>query len=251
MDSKRLLTALAALLMAVCAFADKDAVKVKLLEARPGLPIESVKVSELPGFVQVNLRGGHKLYATSDGAYFVAGDLYRVESADFVNVSDQERSVHRKRVLDSLDESEMLVFAPPADKVKATVTVFTDIDCGFCRKLHQEVPAMNELGIAIRYLAYPRAGIESDSYNKIVSAWCASDPLNALTKAKQGEAIPTRKCSNPVAKQYELGGELNVTGTPTLLFEDGGMRGGYLPAKLVAAHLGLSTGTAAQKVVAN
>ena len=110
----------------------------------------------------------------------------------------------------------MLVFTPGAGKVKATVTVFTDIDCGYCRKLHQEVPELNRLGIAVRYLAYPRAGIDSDSYNKIVSAWCSNDPLGALTKAKRGEAIPTRKCDNPVARQYALGSEVGVTGTPTV-----------------------------------
>lgn len=245
MNSRRLLAVMTALLFAASALADKDAVKAKLLKARPALPIESVRDSELPGFVQVNLRGGHKLYVSSDGEFFVAGDLYRVEATDFVNVSDQERNVSRKQLLDSLDEDEMLVFAPPADQIKATITVFTDIDCGFCRKLHQEVPEMNQLGIAVRYMAYPRAGIDSDSYNKIVSAWCAKDPLMALTKAKQGEAIATRKCDNPVARQYELGGELNVTGTPTLIFEDGGMRGGYMPAKLLAAQLGIDTGSTA------
>ncbi len=230
-----------ALMLSVAAHAEVDVadVKAKLLQARPNLPIESIRTAELPGFVQVNLTGGHMLYVSEDAKYFIAGDLYRVDQTDFVNVSDEERNVSRKALIDSLDEEDMLVFTPGAGKVKATVTVFTDIDCGYCRKLHQEVPELNRLGIAVRYLAYPRAGIDSDSYNKIVSAWCSNDPLDALTKAKRGEAIPTRKCDNPVARQYALGSEVGVTGTPTLIYDNGFMQGGYLPAKRLADRLGI------------
>ena len=241
MNSTRLLVLLACALMfgsTACADVDVHDVKAKLLKARPNLPIEGVRAAELPGFVQVNLVDGHMLYVSEDAKYFIAGDLYRVDATDFVNLSDEERNVSRKSLIDSLDEGDMLVFAPEG-RTKATVTVFTDIDCGYCRKLHQEVPELNELGIAVRYLAYPRAGIDSDSYNKIVSAWCAKDPLDAMTKAKQGKAIPTRRCDNPVARQYALGGQLGVTGTPTLIYDNGFMQGGYMPAKMLAARLGL------------
>ena len=133
----------------------------------------------------------------------------------------------------------MLVFSPPADRVKATVTVFTDIDCGYCRKLHQEVPELNRLGIAVRYLAYPRAGLGSDSYDKAVSAWCADNPRLALTEAKLGNEIETRTCANPVAGHMNLGAQFGVNGTPAVFYEDGTLQNGYMPALDMAERLGL------------
>jgi thiol:disulfide interchange protein DsbC len=141
-------------------------------------------------------------------------------------------------LLEALDESEMVVFAP--ENPQKTVTVFTDFDCTYCRKLHQEVPVLNELGIAVRYLAYPRAGVGSASYDKMVSAWCADDPNTALTDAKMGKAIPQKTCANPVAKQYRLGDDFGVTGTPALILEDGQLLPGYMPASALAARLGIN-----------
>lgn len=235
----RLVLLVGAGFICVGALAGPAEIKAGLLKARPALPVDSVKVSPLAGMYQVNLKGGHMLYVTEDGKHFIAGDMYAVEANDFVNLSEGERNLQRKALIDAIDETEMVVFSPPADKLKATVTVFTDVDCGYCRKLHQEVPEMNKLGIAVRYLAYPRAGVDSDSYNKIVSAWCADDPREALTQVKAGQAIPTRSCDNPVARQYELGGEIGVTGTPTLVYENGVVQSGYLPAAMLAARLGI------------
>ncbi|MFT5670969.1 MAG: thiol:disulfide interchange protein DsbC, partial [Glaciecola sp.] len=116
-----------------------------------------------------------------------------------------------------------------------------DVDCGYCRKLHEEVPALNAKGIEVRYLAYPRAGIGSPSYNKIVSAWCAVDQQNALTKLKQLEPIPTNICAgNPVAAQFALGGKMGVRGTPALVLDSGRLLPGYMPADRLAAELGVN-----------
>jgi thiol:disulfide interchange protein DsbC len=216
----------------------QEEVKAWLLQVRPDIPIESVTESPLDGFYTLNLTGGTMLHITRDGLYFLTGDLYQVTASELVNLTENSRNGKRKALLDSLDESEMLVFAP--EHVKKTVTVFTDVDCTYCRKLHREVPAMNELGIAIRYLAYPRAGIGSPTYDVMVSAWCADDPKTALTKAKAGETIPAKTCPNPVAKQYQLGGEMGVNGTPALLLEDGTLLPGYLPADALAARLGIN-----------
>ena len=203
------------------------------------LPIESISDSEVPGLFSLKLVDGTTLLTDATGTYFINGDIYRKTNGRMVNLSEQERSDSRKALIDGLDEGQMVVFAPPTSGLKTTITVFTDIDCGYCRKLHKEVPELNRLGIAVRYLAYPRAGIDSASYNKIVSAWCAPDQKKALTQAKAGESIPGRSCDNPVKAHFELGGLVGVTGTPSIVFEDGRLLPGYLPAARLAAQLGL------------
>ncbi|MDB2706512.1 DsbC family protein [Pseudomonadales bacterium] len=205
------------------------------------LPIESIADSEVPGLFSLKLADGTTLLTDATGTYFIHGDIYQKTNGRMVNLSEQERSDSRKALIDGLDEAQMVVFAPPPAKQKTTITVFTDIDCGYCRKLHQEVPELNRLGIAVRYLAYPRAGIDSASYDKIVSAWCAPDQKKALTQAKAGDAIPGRSCDNPVKAHFELGELVGVTGTPSIIFEDGRLLPGYLPAARLAAQLGLSS----------
>lgn len=222
--------------------ADKKAVKAiteNLAAARPDIPILEIRSSELTGFYDVVLPAGQILHFTADGKNFFAGDLYSVNPTGLVNVSETGRNIERRRLMDELDESEMLVFAPPKELIKATITVFTDIDCVYCRKLHTEVPEMNRLGIAVRYLAYPRAGTNSESYEKLVSAWCADNPKIALTRAKNGKPIEHVTCDNPVAAQYELGGRMGVNSTPSILLEDGTLSPGYLPAQKLAEELGI------------
>lgn len=209
-----------------------------LLSTKPDLRILDIRSSPLEGFYQVSLRGGNVLYVTEDGKYFIAGDLYQMANKGLLNLTEIERNDHRKKIIAKVDESEKLVFAP--EKERASVTVFTDVDCGYCRKLHKEVPELNRMGIAIRYLAYPRAGIQSSTYKKMVSAWCADDPQAALTTAKLGKEIPERNCENPVARHFILGNELGVTGTPALILEDGRLIPGYLSAKDLAALLGIN-----------
>ena len=114
-----------------------------------------------------------------------------------------------------------MVIFPAVGETKGVVSVFTDVDCGYCRKLHQEVPKLNQMGIEVRYLAYPRAGVGSRSYQKIVSAWCAADPNKAMTQLKSGMEIPDVSCENPVAAQFDLGQQVGVTGTPAIVLEDG------------------------------
>lgn len=228
------------LLLGSSAFAlEPEEIRAKLEEARPGLPIIEISQSTLPGFYEVSLSDGSLLIVTEDGNHFIAGDLYRVEPVGFVNVTEERRSRHRKEMLKDLDESKMLVFAPPEGEVKGTITVFTDIDCGYCRKLHREIPELNDLGIAVRYLAYPRAGVASNSYDKYVSAWCSDNPELSLTKAKLGQEIDPRTCDNPIAEQFALGGEFGVTGTPAIVFENGMIQMGYSPAPRLAQRMGI------------
>lgn len=220
-----------------------DTLAPKLVErlkaVRPDLPIESVATTPLAGIYALELPGGSTIYGTQDGNYLFVGDLYQLTDQALVNVTESGRDGRRQELLAALDKDSMIAF-PPQGPVKATLNVFTDVDCGYCRKLHQEVPELNAMGIAVRYLAYPRAGIGSGSYDKVVSAWCAADQQTAITRLKMGQALTPATCANPVADHYELGKQMGVTGTPAIVLESGRLLPGYMPAADLAAAIGVS-----------
>ena len=192
----------------------------------------------MPGLYEVQVQGGPLLYITADGTHFIAGDLFEVQESGFVNVAEQGRQKERAELIAAVKPEDMIIFAP--QNPKATITVFTDVDCGYCRKLHNEVAELNDLGIAVHYLAFPRAGLGSPSFRKIASAWCATDRGAALTSLKNGEEIPENVCAdNPVAAQMLLGEQVGVNGTPALVLEDGTLVPGYRPAKELAKLLGI------------
>jgi thiol:disulfide interchange protein DsbC len=197
----------------------------------PGTPPTSVRAGPAPGYFEV-IYGPEVIYVSADGLYLMRGDLIDVKTQ--TNLTEERRLSARLKSLAEVGEDKMLVFGPK--DAKHTVTVFTDIDCPYCVKLHQEVPELNRRGIKVRYLAFPRAGLNSPSYRKTVSVWCAADRNQALTDAKAGKAVPDATCDNPVADQYALGQRLGVTGTPTLILDDGQLVPGYVPAaRLVQA----------------
>ena len=212
----------------------------RLKRVRPDIPINSVQPSPVPGILEMELDGGAILYGTEDGKFMFAGDLYSIGDLELVNLAEAKRETVRKELMAKVDSKDAWVFKP-AGKTKAVVSVFTDVDCGYCRKLHAEVPRLNELGVEVRYLAYPRAGIGSASYNTIVSAWCADDRGTALTDAKAGKTIAAKTCVNPVAEQFQLGQEVGVTGTPAIVTDSGKLLPGYMPADVLAQTLGLPT----------
>ena len=204
----------------------------------PDLPVQSVAGTPLEGVFALELANGQVLYAAAEGRYLFAGDLYQVGDEDVVNLTEQRRSKKRLALLDGVAEADMLIFAANGRR-KAQVSIFTDVDCGYCRQMHREMAEINALGIEVRYLAFPRAGPGSDAYRKIVSAWCAENPNQALTDLKMGRSIPERSCKNPVADQYQLAARLGVTGTPAIITEEGQLLPGYLPADRLAQALGL------------
>ncbi len=215
-----------------------DAITKGLQSGRKDLKVVHVDTSQIPGLYKVSLNGT-TLYSDAKGTYFIAGDLYQVTTNGFVNLGEMDRNVSRAEKISKLDPKDMIIF-PATSPRKGTITVFTDVDCYYCQKLHQEVPEMNEMGIEVRYLAYPRAGIGSKSYDKIASAWCAKDPNDAITKLKNKQTIPTNVCDdNPVAAEYRLGQQLGVKGTPAIVMENGRLLPGYLPADKMAATLGI------------
>ncbi|MFV2090776.1 MAG: DsbC family protein [Pseudomonadales bacterium] len=210
----------------------------RLTGLRPDIPIEKVSPSPLPGIFTLELVGGTIFYGTADGRYLFAGDLYEIGESDLINIAELGRVEKRRLLMATVKLEDMVIFSPSGE-TRAVVNVFTDVDCAYCRKLHKEVPKLNEMGIEVRYLAYPRAGIGSRSYQKIVTAWCSDDPNSAITRLKLGESLPDLTCENPVAAQFELGHQVGVSGTPAIVLEDGRLLPGYMPAEELAKAIGI------------
>ena len=152
-----------------------------------------------------------------------------------MNLAETARAKVRKELIEAVDESQMLIYSP--SNPRHTVTVFTDIDCGYCRKMHAEMGELHDHGITVRYLMFPRSGVDTLSYDKAVDVWCSEDPLTSLTRAKAGEEVVSADCEHPVKSQYHLGRKVGVTGTPAIVTEDGRMLRGYQPPKELAATL--------------
>jgi thiol:disulfide interchange protein DsbC len=203
-----------------------------------GLDVRSISASQIEGLYEVVLVNGPILYSNAKGDYFISGELYQVGANGFVNLSEQRQDGERLVKMNAVDMSDMIVFSPKGE-TKAYINVFTDVTCGYCRKLHQEVPTLNDYGVEVRYLAYPRAGVGSAGYNSLVNAWCADDPADALTRLKTDKSIPTKACDNPISDQYELGQQVGVRGTPAIITSDGKLISGYMPADRLATTLGL------------
>jgi thiol:disulfide interchange protein DsbC len=214
----------------------------RIAAARPDLRVVSIEETPMPGIYAAQIERGPVVYTNVDGSYFITGDLFKVEERGIVNLAEQKRDQSRKQLMATLDKKDMIVFSPKAPlQTKASITVFTDIDCGYCRKLHREVPELNKRGIEVRYMAYPRAGIGSRSYQKLVTAWCSDSPTSTLTALKNNKSVPDASCENPVAEHYEAGQRAGVTGTPALVTEDGQLLPGYMPADALAEALGVKS----------
>ena len=225
---------------ALAAANPEDLIRERLTQARPDFNVLSVTESEVKGMYEVQIAAGPLVYITADATHFFLGDLFAVNDDGLVNLAEQRRDDSRKALLAKVPMQEMIVY-PASGETRARVTVFTDVDCFYCQKLHQEVPQMNAMGIEIRYLAYPRSGIGGDSYRKIASAWCAADPNTAMNKLKNRENIAQNVCDdNPVAEQFALGQQMGVRGTPAMVLENGQMVPGYLSAADLAARLGIN-----------
>jgi len=204
-----------------------------------GITVQDVRKTEAQGLLEVTLDNGLVLYATESGDHFVVGDLYAIRKDGLVNLAEQKRERERVAMIDGVDVGQMIVFTPEGE-VRDYITVFTDVTCFYCQKLHREVEDLNNLGIEVRYLAYPRGGPDSDGARKLETAWCADDPQETLTQLKAGVALPVNDCGEaPVIEQYQLGAAMGVRGTPAIVTSDGQMIPGYKPASELAQILGL------------
>ena len=207
-------------------------VRARIVAKLPGAQASDVAVSPIPGLYEVAM-GGLIAYVSADGKYLLSGNVYDLDTQE--NLTASRRNSARAKALAAASESNMIVFGPA--NAKMTVTVFTDIDCGYCRKFHSQIAEVNKSGVRVRYMFFPRTGPGTESWTKAEQVWCAADRREALTRAKKGDAVKGKTCGDAAVKsQYELGSDLGVEGTPAIFTQTGDYIGGYVtPAELVQA----------------
>lgn len=199
----------------------------------PGASAEDVRPAPIAGMYELR-RGGDLVYVTPDGRYALMGDLYDLGNNS--NLTETRRRELRIELLAGVPDSQTLIFSPKDPKY--TINVFTDVDCGYCRKLHSQIAEYNKLGVRVRYLFFPRSGPNTDSWRKAESVWCAPDRNEALTRAKRGETVKSAPCGvTPVAKEYQLGEDLGIQGTPAIVLANGELLPGYVPPAMLVDHL--------------
>jgi len=206
--------------------ADKEVVD-SITQKLSSLDIETTAVSPsaIDGLYEVLTSRGI-YYVSKNAQFLVHGNIYNLDK-QMENETEKSLTSLRLKQLDKF-EKDMIVYK--ADQEKHVITVFTDTSCGYCQKLHAEMADYNNLGITVRYLAFPRGGLSSSAYNTMVSIWCADDPKAAMSKAKSRQEVEFKTCENSVKDQYALGQVFGVSGTPALVLEDGTLQPGYLPA---------------------
>ena len=211
--------------------ADPDA-KIKEKIKSIGLQATKITDSAVPGLKQVLTNRG-VFYMSADSKIFIAGRMFDVDN-NMTNLTEAALSDLRLEGMAKYEDS-MIVY--PAKDEKHTVTVFTDTTCGYCRKLHAQMEDYNKLGITVRYLAFPRGGMDSRSFDEISAVWCAKDQQDAMDKAKNGDSLEFARCNAPIAGHYNLGQAAGVSGTPAIMLEDGSMIPGYKPPAALAQLL--------------
>jgi thiol:disulfide interchange protein DsbC len=230
-----------ALLTPASAWADAAARLAERLEVNgQPMPVASVHETPLEGFYQVRLETGEAFYSDADGKYFLVGDLYENAEGGLTNLTEQSRNADRARELTEVPESERVIFRG-TEETRAEIVVFTDTTCPYCRQFHEEVPALNEMGIEVHYLAFPRAGMNSQGAGILEQIWCDDNPSEAMNAGKRQETLTGgTDCDNPVEAQYHLGMSVGVQGTPAIVLPDGRLVPGYVPAERLADMLGLA-----------
>lgn len=213
-------------------FAEKDDMqdltnKINLI-LPDGIKVQDISFSDERNLYVINVGDIQPIYMLPDGEHVILGDIFNISEGEAQSTTEKDKNIFRKNKLitSNLETIDFL-----AKKEKYSLTVFTDVDCGFCRKFHNEIDQYNNLGISIKYLAFPRAGIDSESYTKMVSAWCSDQADLSITLLKDNKSIPSNSCENSVAEQFELGRTLGITGTPALITQSGKLLPGYVPAQ--------------------
>jgi thiol:disulfide interchange protein DsbC len=212
--------------------AEEHAQLIKRFEQRLNIKILTIADSNVPGLLQLSTDTGI-FYASENGEYFLNARVYKVGE----EIVDETGAALQKYRLDGLKRFEDSAIEFKADKEKYVVSVFTDATCGYCRKLHNEMDILNDLGITVRYLAFPRQGIDSPVYRDTVSIWCAENPQEAMTQAKAGSTVASASCANEVAEQYKFGKAIGVNGTPNIIMPNGEVIPGYQPAQALLLAL--------------
>jgi len=221
-----------ALLVTAAAVADRAADEAAIRESLDQISPESIEPTPVPGVYEVVV-GPHIVYMSADGRYMFQGSLIDVSTRQSLTEPRRRQAV--KAVIDRVSEDKMIIYEPK--KTKHTITVFTDIDCGYCRKLHNEMQSYLDAGIRVRYMFFPRAGVGSESYKKAIAVWCSDDRKAALTAAKNQKPIDMKTCPNPIDEHMQLVEKLGARGTPFIVFENGETQPGYAPAAQMARLL--------------
>ena len=209
--------------------ADMTLIQARLGKAFKAQP-DDIAEAPIPGYLEV-LYGSDIFYISYNGNHLFDGDVYDLLTLD--NLTEQRRALDRWKIISAIPEETMIVYR--ALNEKYVLNVFTDIDCVYCRKLHQDMAQFNALGITVRYLAYPRAGLDSPSYNKAVSVWCNKDRKLAMDRAKAQEPVEAMNCDAPVAMHMQQARLLGINSTPALILENGRLQRGYVPASQLLA----------------
>ncbi|RLA18936.1 MAG: DsbC family protein [Gammaproteobacteria bacterium] len=208
-----------------------DGVKEALAKSLPGVEVDSIKSTPVPGLYQIAF-GPRVMYVSEDGRYMLQGSM--VDLATRENLTDPAQAKAMLSAVEKVGEDDMIIYKPK--NKKHTMTVFTDIDCGYCRKLHNQMDAYLEEGFEVRYLFFPRSGLNTNSYDKAVSVWCADDRNDALTKAKNNQHVESKTCNNPVKEHFELGMAMGVRGTPAILTDTGKLLPGYISPREIGQY---------------
>ena len=218
-----------------------DAIKMKIEKNIPSIKVDVITKSRMPGIYEV-LSSGQLLYISEDAKYLISGKLFSIEKGirdltqESMALIDMKVAPVRRDKVSAVKESDMVVFEAADEKHR--ITVFTDVDCGYCRKLHKQMDNYNDLGITIQYMGFPRAGLGSSSHSKLQTIWCAADRKGAMNKAKLNRTFGTDSCDDPLAEHYKLVKEFGLTGTPALILKSGRYLPGYLdPDKLLQTIL--------------
>ena len=216
------------ILFTVFASSDEQIIRSSIEKILPtGSQIESIQKSSITGLYAVYYGELEPIYVTEDGNFFIYGNIFKINKDSISNITDIEIAQRRTLILSNLESIELISFK--SSNEEHVVTVFTDVDCGYCRKLHNEIKEYNKLGITINYAAFPRSGLGTDSFTKMVSAWCSENKTLSLTKLKNNKEVDTNFCDKqPVSKHYAIGNKLGVTGTPAIFSSDGRLFPGYL-----------------------
>ena len=216
---------------------EEQAVINSLHSVDPDFPIKGVYESPIKGLFQVEVPGG-TLYTSPDGKYMLQGEMHRIENGDVINLTALDRQEGIAQKLAKIPRKDMII-ASPSGPTQATVYIFTDTDCGYCRKQHAEVKKMHRYGIEVCWLPYPRAGVDSPAGKQLQAVWSASNKLQAFEQLNAGQPVNTPIKTNPVATFHEMGAEFGINGTPALFLANGEMLPGFQTAKQLAKRLGL------------
>lgn len=196
------------------------------------IQVDRIAAAPLPGFREVVV-GGQVLYVSDDGRYLLQGSLFDVEQQK--DLSQVGLAEVRRELLKQVPEKDRIIFAPANPDY--TVAVFTDVECGYCRKLHQDIAEYNRQGIAIEYLAFPRMGLASEDFKTMEAVWCSADRRKAMTDAKNDRPVTAKRCTSPVRQHYDIGQRAGLTGTPMIITEQGVQMPGYMPPDALRAAL--------------